>query len=280
MNKKLTQKELDDIMSQTIFMPKAVSFTGLLNECSDLCKNIIGLFFCNWKQNFADRQYINNIIKTNNVEHLVPKFKLLRGISMFDNYESLVQSHPFLKEISEKTKATEKKNNSFCGSFISYVGGNCWVNAKLSNELELNNLDRELVYEINKLVEDVEPLSHPVSLFHGFENYSDYRMVGRELNMKGFLSKSLSFNIASGFAISKNYFRPNFLVVNYPIGSKHIHPNFRIANEEMEYLTKTDEKLVVTDIKKYYSFPRLLTFYVCEPQISSSFPPNPNQKFQ
>ena len=63
------------------------------------------------------------------------------------------------------------------------------------------------------------------------------------------MSKSLSLNIAKKFAISVDFINPKFLLVIYPVGSKHIHPDFNIFNEEFEFLTCSNEKFFIPKAK-------------------------------
>ncbi len=212
-----------------------------------------------------NRIKIKQIEIINNTKYIEDKLPYTRKIN--DALE-LVKSNIFMQEIINKTdKATIGVPDLY--SLNQYVAGHCWLNARLSNNLPINDYDIQIQKSINNIVDKVEPLDYPVTLFHGFENYTYYGnkdyMVGDIINIPGFLSKSLSFNVSYNFAICENYFRPKLLVVKYPKGSKHIHYDARIFNTEFEFLTKSNEKLIVKEIIWFYLFPRKVTFYICEP---------------
>lgn len=275
MSKKLTEAELNNIINNSsILSSKPVNLTDIVNSCYFLIANTFSWLLTNNKtkqQYVTNKQYIENIAHSNNVDYITTILadRSNKKTNIFDRYKQVINQHPLLSEVNTKT---EKIENSDYGSFISYIAGNCWINAKLSNDIVLTPDDIGMISSINKLVDSVEPLSHPVKLFHGFEQYTNYNIpvppkIGSIVGTKGFLSKSLSLNVAKSFAVGENLFRPKFIMVEYPIGSKHIHPNFRITNEEFEYLTNSGEKLEITDIKSYFDFPQFLTFYCCRPLV-------------
>lgn len=274
MTNNLTKERLDQIMkrhslySPITFFDIKNSFWSLFYNCHQFIINIFGYIFCDKVINSTNKKYIDNIVATNNIDYITKILNQHKGtVNIFTAYDQCMQNHPFLNEINIKTNDIEKKLSDCSRSLVSYVGGNCWLNSKLSNDIELSDNDTQILSDINKLVNGVAPLSYPVSLFHGLEKYTNYGKMTDSLHVKGFLSKSLSLDIAKRFATSVDYFSPKFLLVNYPIGSKHIHPDCNIFNEEFEYLTHSGEKLKIVDIKQYYNFARLYTFYVCEPLI-------------
>jgi hypothetical protein len=229
-----------------------------------LITNFCGLLF-SYKYN-NDYKYINDIIKSNDIEEI--EQKIINNKDYYYN-RNIVNENKFMKEIIEKTLKITNAYDNLYSNLTKYVSGNCWLNIKLSNNISLDENDQQILDSINTAVQLVEPLSYPITLFHGFEkytNYSEYK-VRDVINIPGFLSKSLSFNVANNFASVQNYYRPKFIVVNYDKGSKQIHHNIRILNNEFEFLTNSNEKLKVVRICNYYSNLQYLTFYICEPII-------------
>ncbi len=270
----ITQQYLNEQIYKTIFDKNLNpnTFKNMYNFTFYFIANTIGLIknFNNpvHKQNL---EYIKSIVKTNQIESIENQ-TTYTSRSFFLN-SKIVRTNPFMKEIIEKTEAVTNNDSDGYYSLTKYVGGVCWLNAKLSNGFELLDDEVKLLNSINGVIDKVEPLSYPISLFHGFEyytKYSDYK-VGDIVNVGGFLSKTISYNIALSFAQSQNLLNPKFLIVNYPSGTKHVHHDIRPFNNEFEFLTKSNEKLKVINIidfyqlKKYSFIPMHLTFYICEP---------------
>ncbi|AYV75556.1 MAG: putative orfan [Terrestrivirus sp.] len=163
------------------------------------------------------------------------------------------------------------KNKQDYTNIVSYMSGYCYMNSKLSHGLEINDKEKSIIQSINRTVDRVKPLSYPVTLFHGFEILSKYNdknwRVGNSIGLPGFLSKTPSLNVSTKFAYAYNKYRLTYLVVNYPINSQHINLDIKSnANEEFEYLTRSNEQLKLKDIVKIYKFPSLFVFYVCDPK--------------
>ena len=150
-----------------------------------------------------------------------------------------------------------------------YICGNCWCNMKLTNNCKLSEIDLKIYDIINEIVNNVKELTYPITLFHGFEKFTNYDEnnwhIGDAILFKGFLSKTPSFDVANNFARMYNFFNRKILVVKYPIGSKHIGMNIRHPDDqEYEYLTKSNEKLKLIDIYRKIKFFSIVTFYICE----------------
>jgi len=154
---------------------------------------------------------------------------------------------------------------------MEWILGNCWLNSLITNGRKnyLSDVDKQIINSINKSIELVEPMSKPLVLFHGFETYSNYNekdfKIGHIFTFNGILSKTTCFNIAKEFALSQNYTQPKYLVIYYPLGSKHIglYPN-QYVNEEYEYIGKLGETFVIKKIYKRFNGLRLETFYICD----------------
>lgn len=266
----ITKKNLDIIILNTFFdtYQEKNIFARIYTYLYYLITNLFGLLF-SYKYN-NDYKYINDLIKNNNIEEIEEKIKYNKNFYYVKNE---VNQNKFMKEIIEKTSKISGTNNDIYSNLTKYVSGNCWFNIKLSNNITLDENDQKILDSINTAVNLVEPLSYPITLFHGFEKYTKYGeyfgeyFVGDIINIPGILSKSLSFNVANVFAIAQNYFRPKFIVVNYNKGSKQVHHDIRIFNNEFEFLTNSNEKLKVVRICNYYRNIQYLTFYVCEPII-------------
>ncbi len=260
----LTEEHLNKITSSNVFAGPIYH-----NHYRDLIYLIGNIFdyIIQYNNPVQDINYkkIIKIHDSNNTEYIEKKLSYIRSIPKALEF---VKSNEFMKEIIEKTNKITKNSDDYY--LNQYVAGNCWVNSRLSHNFELYEKDKLILECINSMVERVEPLSYPIQLFHGFEKWTNYGnpdnyKIGDIINIPGLLSKSLSLNISYNFAICENYFRPKFLVVMYPKGSKQIHFDARIFNTEFEFLTKSNEKLVLREILWYYQFPKKLTFYVCEP---------------
>ncbi len=159
-------------------------------------------------------------------------------------------------------------------SLLRYNTGDCWINCKLSNGIELDDNDKKMIDHINHAVDNTTPLSYPIALFHGFElftKYDDHNFkIGDIINNKGFLSKTPSFDVACRFALTQDTSNPKFFIVNYPANTKHINLDIRPHNEEYEYLSNSNEFFKIIDICHYHHSSRVLTFFVCDIVIKSN----------
>lgn len=271
----ITEAYLKEYVNKTIFDKNLNpnTFKSIYSHIYFFISNTIGYILnINNLIHISNKKYIQDILLTTNIEKL--ENELTYTSKNFFLNTNIVKKNHYMKEIIEKTEAITNKDNEGYYALTKYVGGVCWVNAKLSNGFEITSDEKAMIDSINSIIDRVEPLSYPVTLFHGFEyytKYSDYK-VGDIIQVGGFLSKTLSFNIALSFAQCQNLLRPKFLIVNYPVGTKQVHHDIRPFNNEFEYLTKSNEKLVVKKIINYYDITRLtvptyLTFYICEPII-------------
>lgn len=152
---------------------------------------------------------------------------------------------------------------------FSYMKGCCQLNYKLSLNESLFENEQNILNSINNSVDRVEPLSYPVTLFHGFELLTKYNennwKVGQTISIPGFLSKTPSLDVATKFASKFNSLHVKYLVVKYQVNSKHINLDIHDKeNEEFEYLTHSNEKLMLTDVVKKFNFPFMNVFYICE----------------
>jgi hypothetical protein len=139
----------------------------------------------------------------------------------------------------------------------------------LESELEQN--DKFIITSINKTIEQVEPMNKPLILYHGFEKYINYKendfQIGHCIVFPGILSKTSSFKVAQQFANGQNYFQPKYLIVFYPIGSKHIGLDIKPEKyDEYEYIGKQGETFKLIKICKVFTGLQLQTFYICESQ--------------
>jgi hypothetical protein len=236
------------------------------------CVNTWGLIKYNSNPiHISNKNYIKKIVDQNQIEKI--REETTNTSRNFFLNTNIVKKNPFMKEIIEKTEKITTVDNDGYYNLTKYVGGFCWVNAKLSNGFEVSEDEQKMINSINSIVDKVEPLSYPVTLFHGFEYYTKYQnyKVGDIVNLKGYVSKTLSLKVAYDFAYSQNNYNPKFLVIEYPVGSKHVHHDIRPFNNEFEFLTKNDEKFKVVNIINYYDIqfptctPTYLTFYICKP---------------
>ena len=190
-------------------------------------------------------KYINNLVKTPNLD---------------------------MTEVWGKTKEVVDNDSGLYKSVSQYMAGNCWLNAKLSQFYEfdeLSDIDKMIYNGINETVKKVTPLSYPITLFHGFEEFTNYKenrwVIGRNINIPGFLSKTPSFHVAGLFAHGVSYFNRKYLIVEYPIGSKHIGLEIRPKHtEEYEYLTRSNENLLLVKKIRRLGFFYMSTYYVCK----------------
>lgn len=172
-----------------------------------------------------------------------------------------------MTEVWDNTEEIIGKDNHLYMCLLQYVAGNCWLNSKLSNGMELEGKDKEIYEGVNKVAHSVKPLTYPVTLFHGFEPYTNYKedtwIIDSVVSVPGFLSKTPSFDVANKFAKAYNFFHRKFLVVEYPKGSKHIGMNVRHPSDpEYEYLAMSGEKLKLMGIHRKIIFPYIHTFYI------------------
>jgi hypothetical protein len=222
-----------------------VDKSQIIYNLFNIINNFFGYVFRDQQKEQKNKEYIHKLIRRNNVEYPVT------ALALSLKYEE----HPYLEEISNKTNKIKNAHPNYFPFFINYI----------SNNMTL--LEQKTIDKINILVNNIEPLSYPVTLFHGFQNNVKYNIHsqmknGDIINIKGFACKTLSFCSASKLT---NFYQSKFLVVEYPIGSKHLYPNFKMLNEEYEYITHSDEQFVIIDIKQIYILPRCLTFYICKP---------------
>jgi hypothetical protein len=199
------------------------------------------------KNRFQDKKYINQIIMNQDLD---------------------------MSEVRNKTNKMldSDKNNNLYSGLLKWISGICWSNALITNgyESELDDLDKEIIYSINRATELVEPIERNLTLFHGFEKYSYY---GEEnfisntiIQFPGILSKTSKFQIANQFAQIHNFFQPKFLVVFYPLGSKHIGLDIKPPKyDEYEYISKPNEKFKIIKICRVFDLLKfqLKTFYIC-----------------
>lgn len=244
---------------------------SLYSSAFYLVYNTIGLIFnLENSAHLANKKYIRDIIDRNEIEPIEKELMFSRNF--LENIK-IVKKNKFMKEIIEKTEKITNEDNNLYHELTRYVSGFCWFNAKLSLGFNITEDEEKVINSINSLVDQVEPLSYPITLFHGFECYTNYGKykVDSIVNLKGFVSKTISMDIAYQFAFSQNQFNPKILVINYPAGSKHVHHDIRPLSNEFEFLTKSDEKFIVKKIISYYDIqfptltPTFITFYICEP---------------
>ncbi len=270
----LTENEFKKIQNSSIFsnLNNIKGVKDTYKEIFYFFRNTYLLFFGDHKLYQKNRKYLKNIIQQNEIEDTEIKLRISTFRS-FEYIDNILFSNRFMKEIISKTnqvlnkKDDEQTINEY-SSLMQYVSGNCWVNDKLSNQLNLDEKDIEMIKNIHSILDKVEPLSFSITLFHGFETYTYYRnenwKIGTVFQIPGFLSKTLSFNIANRFAQSENFLNCQFLIVKYPENTKHINLNIRPFDQEFEFLTYSNEKLKIVDIIHILNYPQYLTFYICE----------------
>ncbi len=269
----LTENELKTIQNKSIFSG-VNNFKSAKDTYKDIFyffRNTYLLFFGDHKLYQKNREYLKNIIQQNEIEDTEIKLRISKSRS-FEDIDNILFSNRFMKEIIAKTNQVLNKKDPQTideySSLMQYVSGNCWVNDKLSNQLNLDEKDIEMIKNIHSILDKVEPLSFSITLFHGFEPFTYYRnenwKIGTVFQIPGFLSKSLSFSIANRFAQSENYMNCQFLIVKYPKNIKHINLNIRPFDQEFEFLTYSNEKLKIVDIIHILNYPQYLTFYICE----------------
>ena len=224
--------------------------------------NAIDYFFMNKTKMLSDRNYIQSLINKNNINDVEQQLKNNKN---FKNYIQILHQIPIIKEMELKTDLILNDKNDLGNSIVQYTAGNCWFNVKLSHGFEIDNYERNIIDNINLASKLVEPLSEPITLFHGFENFVDYGNLNDLINVKGILSKTLSINVAKKFAYSTNSLRPKFLVIDYKKGSQHVKLSIRPHDEEFEFLSHSNETFKIVRTCKFFEGYSLLTFYICEP---------------
>ena len=190
----------------------------------------------------------------------IQKLKHHINIINYDMVEVLDKTNKAIRAIND---------NDIYMSLVNYICGHCWINSKLSNNQKLSNDDIQQINNINYIIHTTEPMETELYLFHGFEKYTKYDehnyKISNIINLKGFLSKTLSFDVAEIFAKHYNFFHRKFIVVQYSKQSKQISQNIRlVGHNEYEYITFSNEKLIIIDIVQYFQFPCVYTFFICE----------------
>ncbi len=274
--KKITDKQFERIRKTTIlenmngiiydFSIKSIT-KDIYQTLFYIIRNTCYLCMMDRKKNEENWKKIQDIQEENEIISL--ECKLKKTFRNFDEVDKTIHSHPKMSEIITKSDKVILKNPEGDYQLRRYVGGDCWLNGKLSHNIPLSDKEKTMISSIHSLLDEVEPLSYPVTLFHGFEYYTKYGSNtwkrGDIIQIPGFLSKTLSYNIAFDFAFTHAKLHLQFLIVKYPKESKHIHHNVRPFNNEFEYLTYSNEKLRIDDIFTIVQYPALLTFYQCVP---------------
>lgn len=193
----------------------------------------------------------------------------LRGKYTNDLLKYIRNNNFDMTEVLEKTnKIIQKIDANTHMSLVKYIGGHCHINSKLSKNEKINKDDEEQIRNINYIVDAVEPMEKDLVLFHGFERNTKYNEhtfeIDKVFSIKGFLSKTLSFDVANGFAKEYDFFHRKFIVVKYKKGSKQISQNIRLpTHNEYEHITFSNELLIIKDIVRYIKFPIVYSFYLC-----------------
>ncbi len=278
--KKITDKQFERIRKTTIlenmngiiynFSIKSIT-KDIYQTLFYIIRNTCYLCMMDRKKNEENWKKIQDIQEENEIISL--ECKLKKTFRNFDEVDKTIHSHPKMSEIITKSDKVILKNPEGDYQLRRYVGGDCWLNGKLSHNIPLSDKEKTMISSIHSLLDEVEPLSYPVTLFHGFEYYTKYGSNtwkrGDIIQIPGFLSKTLSYNIAFDFAFTHAKLHLQFLIVKYPKESKHIHHNVRPFNNEFEYLTYSNEKLRIDDIFTIVRYPAVLTFYVCYPNVGT-----------
>lgn len=198
----------------------------------------------NYLQLFEDKKYINNLIKTQDLD---------------------------MREVRKKTDLALENKPDLYYDVMRWISGNCWSNALITNGHISNilDIDQNIITSINKTIEIIEPLSNTVILFHGFEKFSNYKedelVVGNIFTFPGILSKTSNFWVAKQFSQTQNFFQPKYFVTFYPTGSKHIGLDIKLPKyDEYEYIGKQNESFKIIKICKVFNGLRLQIFYICE----------------
>lgn len=167
-------------------------------------------------------------------------------------------------------------NNEIYQSCIKYNSGNCWWNGKLSNDDPLCDDDKKDVANLKTALDIVKPVPFPIDLFHGFEYHLKYDeskwaaldAIGSTHNFPFFLSKTLSWKVATFFSAMTSRYYQKYLLCRYTKpGSRHICMNIRTNfNDEYEYLSgyetfKFTEKIYQIGLLPW---PTLRVYYALE----------------
>lgn len=260
----ITKDFLDKLQNKTIFdnTPDEPYYKIIYQNLFYGVSNIIEYVSGDSKQRQIDYEYIQSVIKMNDIETIESKLLTDRNIN---TYKETLHKIPIIKEVEDKTDKMLKLDpeSDISCAIIKFTAGNCWFNSKLSWDFPVEPYEQHMLNQLNKGVSLVEPLSTPISLFHGFEKYTRYNIIGKYLNVKGIVAKTLSYNVAKRFAYSTNNLKPKFLLVHYDKESRHIKQSIRPFDEEFEFLSHSDETFKVIRICKFFDGLRLLTFYVC-----------------
>jgi hypothetical protein len=263
---KITPDFLTRIHNKTFFdtTPDIPIYKTLYKNCFYVIANLFFYIGSNKKEMIKDYEYVQSIVKLNNVTDIERDLKYNRD---FKKYTSILHTHPTIKEMEEKTlnMLDSDKENNIVSALTKYTAGSCWFNIKLSHGLPIEQYEQQILNSINLGAQLVKPLSTPVALFHGFEKYTKYDIVEKNINIPGIVSKTISLNIAKRFATTVNYFRPEFLIIHYKAGSKHMHQSIRPFDEEFEFISHSNETFKVLRTCRYFEGLKLMTFYVCVP---------------
>jgi hypothetical protein len=245
----LSYDQINKLSKQTIFEPNEINIRYMAKNTYQTFYYILQNLYeygkiSNYKKFIEDKKYIQEIILTQDLD---------------------------MNEVRKKTDlALENKSDLYYG-VMRWISGCCWSNSLITNGYKdnLSDLDLKIITSINKTVEIVEPMSKSLVLFHGFENFSNYKedelKVEKKFIFPGILSKTSNFEIAKQFAQSQNFFQPKYLVVFYPEGSKQIGLDIKPPKyDEYEYISKQNENLKITRICKIPNGLQLQILYICE----------------
>ncbi len=245
LNNNLTFDEINIIKKKSIFDNNDINLSKLFKN---LYQTIFYLF-----DNITNKLIFNYLIDNTMVE-LILKNQDLN-----------------MEEIRTKTEKATNGNPDLYRGIVEWIAGNCWLNALTTNgyKKKLTHIDKYIINSINKSIQLIEPMSKPLVLFHGLELYSNYNekhfKLGHIFTFKGILSKTTCFRIAQKFAQSQNYLQPKYIVVYYPIGSKHLGLDIKPSvYDEYEYIGKFGEKFRIKKIYKRFNGLQLETFYICD----------------
>lgn len=150
----LTFKEIDNIRNKTLFESDEFNLKNTLKSIYQTIyysvNNLIErIKISNYKKLIQDKKYIQQIIDSQDLD---------------------------MNDVRNKTELALKNNNDLYYGVMRWISGCCWLNTLITNgyNSELSDLDKKIIYSINKSIELVEPISKPLVLFHGFEKFSNY----------------------------------------------------------------------------------------------------------
>lgn len=179
-----------------------------------------------------------------------------------------------IQNIKDKTNNILKINNySYCYGIIKFIQGyNKLLNIKLSNKnmnKYLDGTDEYIIESINRTVENIDNIGEEMILYHGFIeniNYKEDKLKdGNIINFNGILTKTYDINIAKKNALLENYFQPKIFIIKYSKISKHIIIDYKKNSENDNiFIGRSDEKLKIINIYKYFEGFILYTIYYCE----------------